>query len=453
MPSLVDFAYYAGLILASPVLTYKVARRRGRRHLAGLKERLGECERRTSRRPCVWVHGVSVGEIQAARTLVEAIERALPEYEIVLSTTTGTGQEVAKRTYPDKRVFYFPIDFTWSVARVFRAIRPSVVVLVELEIWPNFLHEAHRQRIPIALVNGRISAKSFRGYRFVRSLLFDPIGKIGQFYVQTELYADRFRRLGIPARQIQVTGSVKYDQLAAPDLDPAEVRANIGLADDDLVLMGGSTHPSEEETLLQTYLELRREFPALRLVLVPRHTERSAELVELVAAQATLTRRTTQLEAQGAGREVASLPPGEVLLVDTVGELGRLYACADLVFVGGSLIPHGGQNMLEPVMYGKPTLFGPHWVNFEEPVRRLLAARGAREVSGPDDLTRACRELLGEPEVARAMGARGREAMLAAQGATERTVAGLAAFLRGRREPGHASRLGLPLAQGPASQS
>lgn len=432
MPSLVDFAYYAGLILASPVLTYKVARKRGRRHLAGLKERLGACERRAGTRPCIWVHGVSVGEIQAARTLVEAIERALPDYEIVLSTTTGTGQEVAKRTYPDKRVFYFPIDFTWSVASVFRAIRPSVVVLVELEIWPNFLHEAHRQRIPIALVNGRISAKSFRGYRFVRSLLFDPIGKIGQFYVQTELYADRFRRLGIPARQIHVTGSVKYDQLAAPDLDPNEVRAELGLAGDDLILMGGSTHPSEEEALLDAYRELRGEFPALRLVLVPRHTERSAELVELIRARVPLTRRTDQLEARDAGRGVEGLAPGAVLLVDTVGELGRLYACADLVFVGGSLIPHGGQNMLEPVMYGKPTLFGPHWVNFEEPVRRLLAARGVREIGGASDLTQACRELLGDPGEARAMGGRGREAMLAAQGATERTVAGLASFLRSR---------------------
>lgn len=430
MPSLVDFAYYAGLLLASPVLSYKVARKRGRRHLAGLKERLGECEKRSSQRPCIWIHGVSVGEIQAARTLVEALERELPEYEIVLSTTTGTGQEVAKRTYPDKRVFYFPIDFTWSVARVFRAIRPSLVVLVELEIWPNFLQEAHRQRIPIAVVNGRISAKSFRSYRFVKRLLFDPVGKIGLFFVQTELYAERFRELGIPPRQIQVTGSVKYDQLAAKDLDPAEVRRDIGVGPEDLVLMGGSTHPSEEATLLAAYLSLRDTFPRLRLVLVPRHTERTAEVMELLQKEVQVTRRTEQVAGRGEATSSPPLPEGEVLLVDTVGELGRLYCAADLVFVGGSLIPHGGQNMLEPVMYAKPTLFGPHWVNFAEPVERLLAAEGVRELQGAAELEPACRELLEDPAAAQAMGERGRQAMLAAQGATAATVRGLASFLR-----------------------
>lgn len=429
MPSPVDFAYYAGLLLASPVLGYKVARKRGRRHLAGLKERLGDCAKRPGQRPCIWIHGVSVGEIQAARTLVDAIEAELPEYEIVLSTTTGTGQEVAKRTYPDKRVFYFPIDFTWSVAKVFRAIRPSVVVLVELEIWPNFLHEAHRQRIPIALVNGRISAKSFRGYRFARSLLFDPIGKIGLVFAQTELYAERFGQLGIPEGRIEVTGSVKYDQLAAADLDPAEVRRDIGVAQEDLVLMGGSTHPSEEATLLEAYMSLRDEFPRLRLVLVPRHTERTAELLELLRAKVSVTRRTEQVAARGAEGS-PPLPEGEVLLVDTVGELGKLYCAADLVFVGGSLIPHGGQNMLEPVMYGKPTIFGPHWVNFAEPVKRLLAAEGVRELQGAGEVEAACRELLGDPEQAGAMGERGRQAMVEAQGATEATVAGLARFLR-----------------------
>jgi 3-deoxy-D-manno-octulosonic-acid transferase len=430
VPSLVDFAYYAGLLLASPVLTYKVARKRGRRHLSGLKERLGECEKRLGQRPCIWIHGVSVGEIQAARTLVDALERELPEFEIVLSTTTGTGQEVAKRTYPDKRVFYFPIDFTWSVARVFRAIRPSVVVLVELEIWPNFLHEAHRQRIPIALVNGRISAKSFRSYSFVRSLLFDPVGKIGLFFVQTELYAERFRKLGIPPRQIEVTGSVKYDQLAAKDLDPSEVRRDMGVGPEDLVLMGGSTHPSEEASLLEAYLSLRDDFPGLRLVLVPRHTERTSEVLELLQAKAQVTRRTEQVAARGGASISSPLPEGEVLLVDTVGELGRLYCAADLVFVGGSLIPHGGQNMLEPVMYAKPTVFGPHWVNFEEPVKRLLAAEGVREIKGAAELEPALRELLSDRDAAHAMGERGRQAMLAAQGATEATVRGLARFLR-----------------------
>ncbi|MGE0707768.1 MAG: 3-deoxy-D-manno-octulosonic acid transferase [Planctomycetota bacterium] len=429
MASLVDFAYYGGLMLASPLLLWKVLQRRGRRHLAGLRQRLGDCPRRDDERPCIWIHGVSVGEIRAARTLVEAIERELPDFEIVLSTTTGTGQEVARATYPGKRVIYFPLDFSWSVGRVFRAVRPDVVILVELEIWPNFLQEAHRRRIPVALVNGRISARSYNGYRLVRGWLFDPIGKIGRFFVQTERYAERFRRLGIPASQIHVTGSVKYDMLVAPEpVDPAAVRADLGVATDDLVLMGGSTHPSEEAALLEVYRELRHDFPRLRLVLVPRHTERTGEVEALARPFGPVVRRTTR-QASGA-RE--PMPTGDVLLVDTVGELGRLYSAADLVFVGGSLIPHGGQNMLEPVLYGKPTLFGPHWDNFREPVERLLAARGAREVADRAELLGAARELLHDPAEAAAMGARGREAMIGAQGATARTMEILTRAIRAR---------------------
>jgi 3-deoxy-D-manno-octulosonic-acid transferase len=429
MTSPVDFAYYGGLMLASPLLLWKLGQKRGRRHLMGLRERLGECPRREGSRPCIWIHGVSVGEIRAARTLVEALERELPEFEIVLSTTTGTGQEVARHTYPGKQVIYFPIDFSWSVAKVFRAVRPDVVILVELEIWPNFLQEAHRRRIPVALINGRISAKSFRGYRLVRGWLFDPIGKIGQFFVQTERYAERFRRLGIPEQQIHVTGSVKYDDLHAPEvIAPDAVRTDLGLSLDDLVLMGGSTHPSEEAALLMVYRSLREEFPSLRLVLVPRHTERTPEVQALLQAEFSVVRRT---ERQALGTQ-QPLPRGTVLLVDTVGELGRLYSAADLVFVGGSLIPHGGQNMLEPVMYGKPTLFGPHWDNFKDPVERLLAARGAREVADPSELLSAARELLHAPEDAQRMGQRGREAMIAAQGATERTMSVLARLIRQR---------------------
>lgn len=428
MASLVDFAYYSGLLLASPFLVYKLAHPRGRRHLAGLRERLGNYEKRQGARPCIWIHGVSVGEIRAARTLVEALERELPEFEIVLSTTTGTGQEVARRTYPGKRIVYFPLDFSWAVRRAFDAIRPSMVILVELEIWPNFLQESHRRKVPVAVVNGRITHKSYRGYRLVRGWLFDPIGKIGQFCVQTERYAERFRLLGIPDRQIHVTGSVKYDELRTPAELPT--RAELGVGEDDVVLMGGSTHPGEERALLESYRELRGEFPQLRLILVPRHTERTAQVAALVRDLADGVSLRTERQAAGTTETV---PSGHVLLVDTVGELGRLYSQADLVFIGGSLIPHGGQNMLEPVLFGKPTLYGPSWDNFKEPVERLRAAEGAREVSGAADLTVALRELLQDSEAAQAMGRRGREALLSAQGATERTTHILRDVVRRRR--------------------
>ncbi|RMG09229.1 MAG: 3-deoxy-D-manno-octulosonic acid transferase, partial [Planctomycetota bacterium] len=411
-------------------------------------ERLGRCKRRRSRRPCVWIHGVSVGEIRSAASLVSELERELPGYEVVLSTTTGTGQEVARRLYGGRRVFYFPIDFSWSVRRVFEAIRPSLVILVELEIWPNFLQEAQRRRVPVVLVNGRITEKSYRGYRLVRGWLFDPIGKIGTFCVQTERYAERFRRLGIPAQSIHVTGSVKYDELEPEEVAPGAVREELGLDAGETVLMGGSTHPGEERLLHAAYRQLRAEHPRLRLVLVPRHTERADEVAgALERAGERVVRRTDQRALDGDGR----LPQGTVLLVDTVGELGRLYAAADLVFVGGSLIPHGGQNMLEPVMHGKPTLFGPHVQNFREPVERLLAARGARQVSDGSELARALGELLASPDEAAALGRRGRGALLAARGATARTVRIIKDFLaaRGERLPEPSSADGA-LAAGPA---
>jgi 3-deoxy-D-manno-octulosonic-acid transferase len=436
MASLVDFAYYGALMVASPWVVYKVSQKRGRRHLAGLKERLGACTRREGNRPCVWIHGVSVGEIRAAATLVEAIEREMPEFEIVLSTTTQTGQEVARRTYPDKRVFYFPIDFSWAVSRVFAAIRPSMVVLVELEIWPNFLQEAQRRRIPIALINGRITDKSYRGYRLVRGWLFDPIGKIGTFCVQTERYADRFRRLGIPDRHIHVTGSVKYDELQGLPAEAATVRRDLGVGDTEIVLMAGSTHPGEELTLLRVYEALKADWPHLRLVLVPRHTERTNDVATLIKGRgAEVTLRTERLKTDK--RE--PIPTEHVILIDTVGELGRLYGAADLVFVGGSLIPHGGQNMLEPVMFGKPTLFGPYDDNFREPVDRLLAADGARRVEDEAALVLALQELLRDPELARSMGERGRRALTSAQGATVQTVSILKAFAKERVRPAKSS--------------
>lgn len=431
MPTIVDFAYYGVLQLAWPWIAWKVAPARGRRHLAGLSERLGRCPPRLGQRPCIWIHGVSVGEIRAAAPLIDALERELPGYEVVLSTTTGTGQEVARRGYPDRRVFYYPLDLSFSVRRCFDAIRPDLVVLVELEIWPNFLGEAWRRRVPVALVNGRISEKSYRGYRLVRRWLFDPIGKIGRFCVQDETYAERFRRLGIPARQIHITGSMKYDQLrVAADADGAAVRRDMGVGEGEAVIIGGSTHPGEERALLLAYQRLRARLPGLRLVLVPRHTERTDEVRRLITELGEQpVRRTERLRAGGG----APLPPGAVLLVDTIGELGRLYAAADVVFVGGSLIPHGGQNMLEPALLGKPTAFGPSYENFIEPVERLLVAGGARLIAGEAELERALGELLERPEAARAMGERGRQALLAARGATARTVAVIRRLLEERR--------------------
>lgn len=409
--SLLDLAYLCGLTLASPYLLYKAITRP--RHLAGLRARVGGAGFiRTGEGPCIWVHGVSVGEVAASEPLIRALERSLPGHEIVVTTSTQTGQAVARRKFPEKRVGYFPLDFSWSVKRALEAVRPSLVVLVELELWPNFLAEAKAQKIPVVVVNGRISERSFRGYRVARRVL--PLNDVAHYCVQTEQYAKRFKKLGVPDEKITVTGSMKYDNVVTASGDGATARASMGLGPDDVVWIAGSTHNPEERLLLDVFARLRAAKPELRLVLAPRHNERASEVAKQVEALG-LTPVLRSKQATGAVND-------GVLIVDTLGELSRLYAGADLVFVGGSLIPHGGQNILEPAALGKPVFFGPHVANFQESVDRLLEAKGAIQVKDEKDLEARLRELLADPPRARALGARALETIEAAKGATERTV-------------------------------
>jgi 3-deoxy-D-manno-octulosonic-acid transferase len=429
---LLDLAYLCGLTLASPVLLWKAITRPKQlaRHLSGLRARLGRegAVQRTGGGPCVWVHGVSVGEVAASEPLVRAIERSLPGHEIVITTSTQTGQAVAHRKFAQKQIGYFPVDFSWTVRRTFEAIRPSLVVLVELELWPNFLAEAKHRNVPVVVVNGRISEKSYRGYRLARRFL--PLNDVAHYCVQTPQYARRFQKLGVPDEKITVTGSMKYDNvnvLTAED-DGSAARASMGLAAQDVVWIAGSTHWPEERLLVEVFTRLRAERPELRLVLAPRHNERAAEVARMVEA-AGLKPVLRSTRGRGEGNTPASIRPDEVLIVDTLGELSRLYAGSDLVFVGGSLIPHGGQNMLEPAALGKPVVFGPHVENFQESADRLLQAQGAIQVKDERELEARLRELLADRPRARALGARALETIEAAKGATERTVAVLKPLL------------------------
>jgi 3-deoxy-D-manno-octulosonic-acid transferase len=421
--SLLDLAYLCGLTLASPYLLYKAITRP--RHLRGLRARLrdGDLGRRTSG-PCVWVHGVSVGEVAAAEPLVRALERSFPDHEVVITTSTETGQGVARRKFADKRIGYFPLDFSWAVRRTFDAVRPSLVVLVELELWPNFLAQAKARSVPVVVVNGRISEKSYRGYRVAKRFL--PFNDVAHYCVQTEQYARRFRELGVPDDKITVTGSMKYDNVVTQgaaggtespqSAQNAAARESLGLGEKDVVWIGGSTHYPEERILVSVFTRLRETRKDLRLVLAPRHNERVAEVKKMVEAAGL--RAILRSEQKAAGPSAGDA----VIIIDTLGELVRLYAGADLVFVGGSLLPHGGQNMLEPAALGKPVIFGPHVANFQESADRLLQAHGALQVPDEPGLEAALRELLADPARAKALGARALETIESAKGATARTV-------------------------------
>ena len=369
-------------------------------------------------RPVIWIHGVSVGEVKAAERFVQALRQRLPTHRVVISTTTDTGEEVARKSYPDLDVIRYPLDIRWAVRRALRRIHPALVILIELEIWPNFLAESYARDLPVVLINGRISEQSFRNYRHIRNWLFTPLTRIFYYCVQDQLYADRFIQLGVAPEQVIVTGSMKFDNLQhrIDETLRAGLRAELGLAPDQRLWICGSTHRDEEQLLLAIYRRLIPRFPELRLALVPRHPERFDACEALIGAAGLACRRRSRRVPGGA------LDNGSVLLMDSIGELAHLYHAADLAFVGGSLIPHGGQNMLEPAALGLPVIVGPHTHNFRGGVEILLRCGGLLQVAGDEQLQEALAADLADPASAAARGERAQAQLLKLGGATEKTL-------------------------------
>lgn len=387
-------------------------------------DRLGGPFLEPGKEPRIWVHAVSVGEALAARTLVEALGAGFPEHHVAVSASTETGRDVAARLYGDSNTFPSPLDLSGPVQKAFDSVRPELLVLMELEVWPNLVAEAARRKVPVAVVNGRITERSARSYVRLRPFFKGTMERIGLFAVQTQVYAERFKAIGAPSARVKVTGSMKYDAVSAAAVSAADrekMRRRLALPADALVLVGGSTHPSEELALLGAASQLREKFPALRVVLVPRHTNRVEKLVpEIESAGWQVGLRSGMSAGAALMREAQG--PGEVLLVDTMGELADVYRAADLAFLGGSLIPHGGQNMMEPAALGLPVLYGPHTGNFTETVAVLGRAGGGRTVADAGELRFALEELLADEDKRRQLGAAAREAIVKAQGATGRNV-------------------------------
>jgi len=409
--------YLAALLVGLPYVVFKMLTQA--RFRAGLDQRLGRIRKRGGDARCLWVHGVSVGELLAATRFVERFRRRHRDWEVVISTTTRAGYTVARRHYADLFVFYFPFDLSPVVSRVFQRIRPDLVILIELEIWPNFLLISRRFGVPVALLNGRISDRSFRGYRIWRPFLAEPIRQISLFCVQNKKYAARLCALGVPRRDVFVTGTMKYDTIVTEGAESLRLRMieELRIAPESIVIIGGSTHPPEERFLLTAYRELAENHPNLVLILVPRRPERLDEVEgEIRSAGLRCVRKS------GIPDRSTSLARNEVILVDTMGELSRIYGAADLVFVGGSLVPHGGQNMMEPAGLGKAVLFGPDVRNFQDSVDLLLDEEAAVMVNDPENLARAVRALLEDRSRMAAMGRRAHSLVRANQGASERSV-------------------------------
>ncbi len=426
MPFALNLIYLATLLVFAPVLIYRMVR--SGKYREGLWEKFwGDAPRRIGDRPCLWFHAVSVGEVLLLRPLVREMARRRPNWEVVISTTTPTGLAVARRTFPDLITFYAPLDFSWATRRALGRIRPSVLALVELELWPNLIRAAKQSGAKVAIINARLSSRSYRGYRSLRGPLGTTLRCIDVVAAQDADYARRFVDLGVPGDRISVTGSVKYDGLESDrnNAQTRDLRKQLGLSLSDLVFVAGSTMEGEEAAALAAYRSARLQHPSLRLILVPRHAERFDSIAAWLVENGESVVRRTQLRQGGAAAQVSSgLPP--IILIDTIGELAAVWGLADVAFVGGSLVPgRGGQNMMEPAAYGASVMFGPHTSNFRETVEQLLARQAACRVADADELKLRLLQDLDDPEAAAARGEAGRSFVLAQHGASGRTLAEL----------------------------
>ena len=411
-----------GLLVLIPHFLYQ-ALAHGK-YVEGLRQRLGSLSPIAGGRPLIWLHCVSVGETQAARPLVDRIRKEFPGHALVVSTITRTGQKLATDVFGRHAdgIFYFPFDWRWSVRRALRAINPSVVLLMETELWPNFLRECKTREIPVALVNGRISRQSYRRYSLIKFFLRRVLESVSIAVMQSEADASRLQQLGMRADGIRTAGNLKFDAGAVPSAGEktAEIRERFGLGRGAPLILAASTHAPEEKIILDAFKQLTASQPA-RLMIAPRHPERFAEVASLIQSSGmTWARRTESPRAADAD--------ANVILLDTIGELPATYTLATVVFVGGSIVDRGGHNVLEPAAQGAPVVTGAHTHNFHAIVNLLNEADAIVQLPPLDgdsasvDLASVLNELLINPQRRTELATRAKQLIASNQGAAKRTI-------------------------------
>ncbi len=435
--------YNSLLLLASPiVLIVLLAKRRCRR---GLPQRLGLVAEAPSnqsggaRDHVIWIHAVSLGEVVAVAPLVRDLRRRYPASRLIVSTVTETGREaVEQRLEAIAEHRYAPLDFPWVVNQVIDRMNPALYLFVETELWPNLLRSLRRRNIPSILVNGRLSTRSFQRQRLpiIRNFYRTMLHMISCCLMQSERDAKRMVALGAAPQRVRCTGNIKFDQPApqAKAGGGAISKSSLGVGDREQLLVAGSTHPGEEEALVTAYQALSREWPDLLLVLAPRHIERAAQVEQMVRSRGLTVSRRSRGEA---GQMAGSGP--RVLVLDTRGELALLYRDAVVAFVGGTLVPIGGHNLLEPAVWGKPVFFGPHTDHCAEVAALLMNAQGGRVVQDAQQFAQALRELFRDPDGLRRMGQAAQQVVTDNQGALQRTADIIATFLPERADPAGAN--------------
>lgn len=403
------------------------------KYVEGLRQRLGSLPP-IAKRPVIWLHCVSVGETQAARPLVERLKHAFPHHALVVSTITRTGQTLARDVFGTQAesVFYFPFDWRWTARRALRTINPDAVLIMETELWPNFLRECEVREIPVALVNGRISRQSYRRYSFIRFFLRRVLKSLSVAVMQSEVDAGRLRELGMPVSRLHTAGNLKFDarEVSSATGKTVEIRERFGLRDDVPLILAASTHAPEEKIILESFKQLSQP---VRLMLAPRHPERFQEVASLIRESGlSWARRTDAPDPADAN--------ASVILLDTIGELPATYSLATVVFVGGSIVDRGGHNVLEPAAAGAPVVTGAHTHNFHAIVDLMNEAKAIVQLPPVDsadasrELARKLTELLANPERRNELASRAKQLIVTNQGATDRTIKLIAPLLSTPRQ-------------------
>lgn len=423
---LYNVIFLLGGVLSCPFIVVKVLTSEKRRKTLLRRLVTQTFIRPPAGRP-VWVHALSVGEVLAAVPLVKKIRKTHSNRPVVLSVSTITGHEIAKKLLESHvdSIFFFPYDLVWSVRKVIRCVNPAIFLLVESDIWPNFLYEMKRRRIPTILVNGRLSPRSFSGYKRLSFFMRSVFSAISVICVQSKLDAERFETVGASTEKIRITGNVKFDQeidLVSDD-EIERLRQSMKITPGRKIFLAGSTHEGEESILVDVFSRLKKRFDELVLLIVPRDPKRARAVYRLFASSGCAVALMTDL------KQISSTAAFEVIVVDTMGILKRLYALADVAFIGGSLVRRGGQNPLEPAAFAKPVMFGPDMSDFPQIAQMLIESGGAVRVADGQNLFQAATALLTDTNRARLMGERAFLVFQNNRGAVERTVKILEGFL------------------------
>lgn len=430
-----NLALLAALVAGAPWWLWRMATTE--KYRDGLGERLGRVPTRLQftgalGKPVLWLHAVSVGEVLAVSRLVQEIETAFPGHRLLISTTTRTGQELARTRFGAERVFYCPLDLPWAVLAYLNALQPQMLILAETEFWPNLLNGCFRRSIPVAVVNARISDRSWPRYRMLQRLWKPILSQLTRVLAQTSTDAERLVALGCPPELVSVSGNLKFDVRAVQEAE-ATSQLKAGAASRLRLLVAGSTLEDEEAALLESWPALLATDPNLVMVLAPRHPERFAAVTALLDNSGVAWIRRSDWKSKSP-TSITPLRSGQVVLLDTIGELASIYSLAAVAFVGGSLVPAGGHNPLEPAQFAVPIVIGPNYANFRA-ITEDLRAQNAIRIAPKEELTPALIEVLTHREPAAKMGERARRVFEQQAGATARSVEALREILHLPTDP------------------